>query len=206
MSGSRRYPSGRYPYLSALGPAEHEDDALFIQAQLRAYRLHEERLARLENQHLARITSAAASSASASSSAPSPRRLRIAERMLALRTEITRRREDLLEDMAALDAPVEVVDEDKPEADNEVVDLDKENSLPAKPKKKKEPPPTCCIDLEPILPGETVVRLPCMCVFHQKCLMPYLLSAPNPRCPIDRTPIRRSDIHLLPVFKWVEKS
>lgn len=58
----------------------------------------------------------------------------------------------------------------------------------------------CVVDLEPIRVGERAVRLPCLHKFHADCILPYLESMDEPCCPIDRCPIPRDDVPLLPVW------
>lgn len=59
----------------------------------------------------------------------------------------------------------------------------------------------CVIDLERMEPGQTVVRLPCLHVFHAGCILPYLNGLARPACPIDRAPVDRADIARLPVWR-----
>eukprot|EP00171_Calliarthron_tuberculosum_P012999 IDg12999t1 len=52
----------------------------------------------------------------------------------------------------------------------------------------------CVLDLEEIKSGQTVMRLPCMHVFHKACILPYLESEMLPCCPIDRTPVPKDSL------------
>ncbi len=58
----------------------------------------------------------------------------------------------------------------------------------------------CVVDLEPIRPGQRAVRLPCLHEFHADCILPYLANMNEPCCPIDRCPVPRNDVPLLPVW------
>lgn len=60
----------------------------------------------------------------------------------------------------------------------------------------------CVVCLCAIEHGEEVVRLPCLHVFHSACLVPYLESEENPRCPIDRTEVPKDLLPNLPIWKW----
>lgn len=62
----------------------------------------------------------------------------------------------------------------------------------------------CVIDMSPFLPGQRLVTLPCMHVFHEECVMPHLRGEYNPMCPIDRSPIRKEDLPLLPIWSLDE--
>lgn len=108
----------------------------------------------------------------------------LAQRLLRMRVEQMRQREDLL---------------------TEILTHDQEVMPPAGITKRNEiehPELKCCICLEIIAEKDKVCRLPCMHVLHSSCVLPYLRSMDSPMCPIDRIHIPPSDIPLLPVFKW----
>lgn len=50
----------------------------------------------------------------------------------------------------------------------------------------------CVIDQEPFLPGQRVLVLPCMHMFHEDCIKQYQEKARRPQCPLDRTSIPRN--------------
>lgn len=64
----------------------------------------------------------------------------------------------------------------------------------------------CVICLEMMRPGDKVVRLPCMCVFHEQCLMPRLRNGSVTRCPIDRSEVPHDTAYLLPISTWGQPS
>lgn len=60
----------------------------------------------------------------------------------------------------------------------------------------------CVVCQTDIARGERVVTLPCMHVFHEKCMLSYLRSSRAPVCPTDRTPVYWRDVRNLPVWRW----
>lgn len=75
------------------------------------------------------------------------------------------------------------------------------SSIPRKQPEQEENN-ECIIDLEPIRNGDSVVRLPCLHVYHSDCILPYLRGQRSPKCPLCRTAVSRDDLDYLPM--WVK--
>jgi len=210
----------RYKHLATLCPPQatnevEDGDAagntnlICVQAQLRAHGVHERHVTTLENEMLVGVCASPTTVEETNTS-----KLKILEKMMSYRTESLRRREDLLEELSKInglssppntdDEDVEFVDVDGGNDENVVV-AGGSNNPPHAISQAPAPPveiPNCVIDLDQILPGQKVIRLPCMCIFHYDCIMPYLVSTRNPRCPIDRTVVPRQDIRNLPSYTY----
>lgn len=50
--------------------------------------------------------------------------------------------------------------------------------------------------------GERVVRLPCLDVYHEECMLPKLQDGTVTRCPLCRVSVNPAVINVLPVFSW----
>ena len=88
----------------------------------------------------------------------------------------------------------------QPQPENE----EEQNEVPAASPVTDEDTRVCVIDLMEIEPGEQVIRLPCLHVFHAECILGYLRSTPRPQCPLDRIDVPRRVIDSLAIFNWGE--
>lgn len=60
----------------------------------------------------------------------------------------------------------------------------------------------CVICREIIRPCDNSVRLPCMCVFHEQCIMPSLRNGTITCCPLNRVQVPRGIVEAFPVWAW----
>lgn len=81
-----------------------------------------------------------------------------------------------------------------------------ERELNAVEAQLQAPQVMCVICREMLRPGDSVLRLPCMCVFHEHCIMPSLRNGTITSCPLDRVQVPPGVLETLPVWPWRQQS